>query len=170
MDGQGGPAPLPVPEITQVGLVVADLEATMAAYHRLLGWGPWNVYEYTAANLTELTVRGEPVEASYLGAETRAGPIGFELLQPLEGPTLYREWLDQHGEGFHHLGCMLPSREAAARLVASLGASGAEVIGSGRVGEDLEFFYLDTQPALKLVIETGGGHSQDTIDPVRVFP
>lgn len=166
----GGPAPLLVSEITQVGLVVEDLQATMEAYHQLLGWGPWNVYEYTAANLTELRVRGEAVEASYLGAETQAGPVGFELLQPLEGPSLYREWLERHGEGFHHLGCMVPSREAAARLVGRIGGCGAEVIGSGRVGADLEFFYLDTRPALKLMIETGGGHSHGTIESVRFYP
>ena len=31
--------------ITQVSLVVRDLDASMRAYHEAFGWGPWKVFE-----------------------------------------------------------------------------------------------------------------------------
>ena len=71
--------------IGHVHLQVSGLASADSFYHRLLGWGPWNVYEYTSANLTEMTVRGELVESSYLGAETQAGPVGFVLARLAAG-------------------------------------------------------------------------------------
>ena len=48
-----------------------------------------------------------------LGAECHAGPVVFELLQPLEGPSIYKEWLEERGEGLHHVACMRPTHEQA---------------------------------------------------------
>jgi Transposase IS116/IS110/IS902 family len=41
-----------MPQITQVGVVVRDLQATMEAYHAALGWGPWRVYEHRPRRCT----------------------------------------------------------------------------------------------------------------------
>jgi methylmalonyl-CoA/ethylmalonyl-CoA epimerase len=103
-------------------------------------------------------------------AETRAGTIAFELLQPLgDGPNPYREWLDTHGEGLHHIACMTPSDDAAAAMQARLVAAGAHELTSGTVGDSLRFAFLDV-PALKVIVETGTGHSQDLVQPLRTFP
>ena len=45
-----------------------------------------------------------------------AGPVVFELLQPLDGPSIYKEWLEEHGEGLQHIACMRPTREEADEL------------------------------------------------------
>src|SRR5262249_58207049 len=86
--------------------VVKDLRKTMEMYHQALGWGPWNVYEHKPPLLHSTELRGKPTPFTMLGAEVQAGPIGFELLQPLDGPSIYKEWLEQKGEGLHHLACM----------------------------------------------------------------
>ena len=51
-----------------------------------------------------------------LGAETHVGDMGFELLQPLEGPSIYRDWLDEHGEGLHHVAVMLHDFDESTEL------------------------------------------------------
>ena len=89
--------------ITQVAAVVRDLRSSLEAYHKALGWGPWNVYEHKPPMLHSTELHGKPTEFTMLGAECHAGPIVFELLQPLEGPSIYKEWLDEHGEGLHHV-------------------------------------------------------------------
>jgi methylmalonyl-CoA/ethylmalonyl-CoA epimerase len=33
------------------------------------------------------------------------------LLQPVDGPSIYKEWLDEHGEGLHHIAVMRPTSE-----------------------------------------------------------
>jgi methylmalonyl-CoA/ethylmalonyl-CoA epimerase len=50
------------PEITQVAIVVRDLEAAMEAYHRLLGWGPWQVYDFRPPLYGDLKHHGEPAD------------------------------------------------------------------------------------------------------------
>jgi catechol 2,3-dioxygenase-like lactoylglutathione lyase family enzyme len=159
-----------IPQITQVAIVVKDLQATMEAYHKTLGWGPWSVYEHKPPALNHLRLHGKPVEFSMLGAETQVGPIAFELLQPLAGPSVYREWLDAHGEGLHHVACMMHSKEEATALKERFDGLGIETLTSGRLGDDLEFYYFDTQPLLKMILETGSGHSKELAEPIRVYP
>jgi methylmalonyl-CoA/ethylmalonyl-CoA epimerase len=136
-----------IPEITQIALVVKDLRATMEAYHHTLGWGPWYVYEHKPPAYEDLRFHGEPVEYSVLGAETQVGPIAFELFQPLDGPSPWREWLDTQGEGLHHVACMVHSKEEAAAVKKRFDDLGIETLTSGRHGDDLDFYYFDTRPS-----------------------
>lgn len=159
-----------VPQITQVAVVVRDLDATMAAYYRTFGWGPWSVYEHRPPAYQDLTFHGKPADYAVLGAETEVGPIAFELLQPVYGESPYQEWLDTHGEGLHHVACMTPNRDGAAKLVQCLTDLGAETITSGRLGDALEFYFLDARRHLKMIVETGSGHSKELVRPLRVYP
>jgi methylmalonyl-CoA/ethylmalonyl-CoA epimerase len=141
----------------------------MEQYTKLLGWGPWNVYRYEPPRLHHTVVRGEAVPYTMLGAETHVGELGFELLQPLEGPSIYREWLDEHGEGLHHLALMLHSFEESTQLKERFRKLGAEVLMGGRIDDTIEFYYLDTEPALKVIMESGSGHAIE-LEPDYVYP
>lgn len=154
--------------ISQVAVVVEDLQKTMEQYTELLGWGPWNVYRHEPPRLHGTTLRGEEVEYSMLGAETRVGEIGFELLQPLEGPSIYREWLERHGAGLHHVAVMLHGFDESAELKKRFDQAGAPVLMGGRIGETIEFYYLDTEPSLKIILESGSGHAIDLV-PDHVY-
>ena len=48
-------------------------------------------------------------------------------------------------------------------------ARGAKVLMGGRIGDTIEFYYLDTEPTLKFVLESGSGHAID-LTPVRTYP
>jgi hypothetical protein len=39
----------------------------------------------------------------------------------------------------------------------------------GRIGETIEFYYLDTEPMLKVIIESGSGHAVD-LTPAYTYP
>jgi hypothetical protein len=39
----------------------------------------------------------------------------------------------------------------------------------GRIGDTIEFYYLDTEPMLKFILESGSGHAID-LTPSRVYP
>lgn len=155
------------PAITQIGVVVHDLQATMEAYHSALGWGPWRIHEHRAPELHDLRLHGERSEFSMLTAETEVGPISFELIQPLDGPSPYSEWLQAHGEGLHHVAYSVGSTEEVHRLAANLAGQGAELLTRGKLN-DVEFFYFDTQPLLKMIIETAT--AGDIGEPARIYP
>lgn len=152
--------------ITQICIVVRDIDKTMREYSERLGWGPWKVYEHVSPVLHDTHLRGEAEEYSMLGAETMVGDIGYELIQPLSGNTIYQEFLDKHGEGVQHIGVMKHSEAESEALIQDVGAD--KVMG-GRIGENIEYYYLDTQDSLGVVIESGTGHAID-LKPVRVFP
>ncbi len=89
--------------MTQVAIVAKDLRKTIETYHRMLGWGPWNVYVLKPPRLHHTIVRGKSLHYTMQIAETHVGPIGFEIIEPLEGPSIYKEFLEQKGEGLHHV-------------------------------------------------------------------
>lgn len=144
--------------ITQVAVVVKDLRKTMEAYHKTLGWGPWSVYEHKPPVLHDTTLHGKNVAYSMLGAEVHCDPIDFEILQPLEGPSIYKEFLEQKGEGLHHVSVVSP-RENVHAALDDFRHQGVGVAMSGRLGDNIEFYYMDTEPMLKMVAETVSGHA-----------
>lgn len=154
----------PKHEITQICIVVRDIERSMKEYTERLGWGPWKVFEYGPPLLHDTHLRGEPAEFTMIGAETMVGGIGFELIQPTGGNSIYQEFLDRHGEGVQHIAIMKHSKEDSDELIADVGA--ASIMG-GSTGADIEFYYLDTQDTLGVTIESGTGHAID-IQPTRV--
>jgi len=155
--------------ISQIAVVVNDLKRTMEQYTSLLGWGPWHVYRHEPPRLHGTMVRGESVEYTMLGAETHVGEMGFELLQPLEGPSIYKEWIEQHGEGLHHVAVMLHDFAESTEFKRRFEQFGAPILMSGRIGETIEFYYLDTEPSLKIILESGSGHAIDLV-PDEVYP
>jgi methylmalonyl-CoA/ethylmalonyl-CoA epimerase len=155
--------------ISQIAVVANDLQKTIEQYTALLGWGPWNVYRHEPPRLHDTVVRGEEVAYTMLGAETHVGDMGFEVLQPLEGESIYKEWLDEHGEGLHHVAVMLRDFDESTQLKQKFASVGAEVLMGGRIGETIEFYYLDTEPSLKIILESGSGHAIDLV-PDYVYP
>lgn len=165
-DGGRASAPLP---ISQIAIVVRDIDQALEAYTRVLGWGPWNVYEHKPPALHDTYLHGEPTEYTMLGAETHVGPIVVELLQPVHGPSIYKEWLEEHGEGLHHIAVMRPTPEESDATRAHFAGLDAGVLMEGRIGETIQFYYLDTEPLLKVILESGTGHAVD-LTPVRTYP
>ena len=155
--------------ISQIAIVVRDMDASLKAYTENLGWGPWSVFDYKPPLLHDTMVRGEPVEYRMIGAETKVDGLGFELIQPVSGPSIYQEFLDAHGEGVQHIACMKHSEQDSSLMQEHWRSNGAEVLMSGRIGDSIEFYYLDTAPMLKFVLESGSGHAID-LKPTYVYP
>ena len=166
--GQIVPPPTPM-KITQIAVVVRDIEAALETYTRTLGWGPWSVFDYKPPLLHDTRVKGEPVEYRMIGAEASVDGLGFELIQPVSGPSIYQEFLDAHGEGVQHIACMKHDVHDSELVRRHWHDNGAEVLMSGRIGDSIEFYYLDTAPMLKFVLESGSGHAID-LKPTRIYP
>jgi methylmalonyl-CoA/ethylmalonyl-CoA epimerase len=162
-------APAQPMAISQIAIVVNDMEEALERYHRLLGWGPWNVYRHEWPMLHDTHLHGESVAYSMIGAETHVGPVVAELIQPLEGPSIYKEWLEERGEGLHHIACMRPNIEESDAMKDRFGAMGAKPLMGGRIGSGIEFYYLDTEPLLKVIIESGTGHAVE-LEPAYRYP
>src|SRR5271157_4340920 len=113
-------------KITQIAVVVRDMDTALKSYTETLGWGPWSVFDYKPPLLHDTRVRGEAVEYRMIGAETSVDGLGFELIQPVSGPSIYQEFLDSHGEGVQHIACMKHSYEDSSLVREHWHSNGAE--------------------------------------------
>jgi methylmalonyl-CoA/ethylmalonyl-CoA epimerase len=146
------PAPLAGLPVAQVGILVPDLAAGIATWSALLGADDWLVYTYGPETVPRLGYRGAEGTFRMRVALTGSGPQ-VELIESLEGPSIYTEWISEHGYGLHHLGFRVPSAEAAVREVTA-GGIGLLQSGSG-YGQngDGGFAYFDTQEIVGVIVE-----------------
>jgi methylmalonyl-CoA/ethylmalonyl-CoA epimerase len=148
--------------ISKIAVVVNDIDAAMNAYQKALGWGPWQVSEHAAPKLHDQQLRGKPSDYTMIGAKYEVQPgLVFELVQPLEGDSIYQEHLERHGEGVHHIAFIQRSSRESDALKERFIDAGYPVTMSGRIGETIEFFYLDTEPLLHFVAESVSGKESE---------
>lgn len=97
-------AELRLPPATQIGVVVRDLDATVEFLSSMLGLGPFTTYEFQP----EKHWYKEELCPLRLGmAKAMWGSLELELIQPLEGMGLHKEFLETRGEGLQHLGFLV---------------------------------------------------------------
>jgi len=137
-------------EISQVAVVVKDLQRAMENYWKTLGIGPWSVYTFAPPALREPEVRRKSVHYSMRLALTKVGLVELELIEPLEGPSIYKEFLAKKGEGLHHLGFVVDDLDGA---LAAFSNMGIDILMSGKWGDVSEYYYMDTEPVLGIIYE-----------------
>jgi 4-hydroxyphenylpyruvate dioxygenase-like putative hemolysin len=115
-------------KVASVHWVVKDLERVKA------GWGKlgFPAMEVTHPRLSDLVHRGQAGRFDRKLGWHRHGTVTWEWIESLAGPTVYEEFLNDHGEGFHHLGFDVPDIDAA---IVSWAALGVPVVQSGAWGE-----------------------------------
>jgi methylmalonyl-CoA/ethylmalonyl-CoA epimerase len=136
----------------QIGIVVRDLDAAMARHDAVLGEGAWLVVENGPQNLHGLHVRGEPRDFS-MRLALRGSEPQLELLQPVAGDDILREWLGRHGEGLHHLGVLVDSVDQTITAMRGHGVACLQHgYGFGADGSGA-FAYFDTERELGYLVE-----------------
>lgn len=158
-------------KIDQICVVVRDVRKAMKAYWETVGIGPWKLYEYGGEHLEEMSYHGKPANFKFLMALTTVGDVGFELIQPLEGDSIYQDFLDKYGEGVQHLQMVVDDIDKA---MAAAEANGIPIIQFGRrhKGAGMPgFAYLDTEESLHTTFEfVQGGGGNEPLEPIESYP
>jgi methylmalonyl-CoA/ethylmalonyl-CoA epimerase len=155
-----------VGQIGQVGVVVRDLDKSLRKFHEVFGIGPWDIYKYAPPEMRESTFRGQRSEWSILAAFTWVGNVQLELIQPLTGPSIYYEHLENKGEGLHHIKEYVSD---CREVVEDFKRKDISVIQSGKFGLG-EFYYFDTEPVLGVSFEIGSSGGRKHRGPDRRYP
>jgi len=92
---------LNLPRVSQIGVVVGEMDRAVDYYESVFGLEPFTVYEFVPDKHWYME---EPSPLKILMGKSMWGDVEWELLQPLEGKSLHQEFLDTHGEGLQHLG------------------------------------------------------------------
>ncbi len=88
-----------IESIEHVGVLVRDLDRAMEHYTNDLGMGPWAVYTLSPDSVRDMTVHGKEQGYVYKLALCNVGPVLYELMESVQGPTIYEEFLSECGEG-----------------------------------------------------------------------
>ncbi len=139
------------PKVSQYAIVVRDLRAVSAYWHKL----GFPEMTYTHGPLTDLEYRGQKGQFDQELGWHRHGKVTYEWIQALKGPTVYDDFLKTHGEGIHHLGVDVPDMDKAIADWKRLGYPVSQAGGWGDKGKpgSGRFAYIDTEPAGGLTIE-----------------
>jgi methylmalonyl-CoA/ethylmalonyl-CoA epimerase len=141
-------------DMVQICVVVKNLENAMRQYSTVFGIEDFIVYKVDSDNVAGITDRGEPAKsyAVQVGMARLGGAV-IELLEPLRGQSMYQDFLDQHGEGVHHVGLMVDNYGDAVKGLTRHGLPvtvDGPIVGESRTGR---FTYFDTQEKLGTTFE-----------------
>lgn len=148
--------------VDQIGILVPHLEGAVPTYAKGFGVATWQAWTYDHQSMRASAFRGDPGSFAMKLALGGADPQ-IELIEPVNGPSIYAEHLERHGYGLHHVGCRVDDLEAG------IEQSGYPVLQSG-VGYGRDgtggFAYLDTEKELKVIVELIEV-PQERMDPER---
>ena len=114
----------------------------------------------SATGPEEMRYRGSSAEFSFLVAGTsKPGLAAFWLCQPLEGPSLYRDLVEEGIPGPHFMTVWRKTEAESAAVKAWFTSKGATELMSARAEGSIEFTFLDTRRLCGLILETGSGTS-----------
>ena len=136
----------------QICVVSRDLQRTIEGMTRL-GLGPWQVFTCGRDLVTDTTYRGRPAEMTFRLALAFSGSMMWEVIQPVDGPTTYADFLDRHGEGLHHVlvDCNGVPWDERLRLFEG---RGYQIVQSGVFAGQVPFAYFSTEDDTSATIET----------------
>lgn len=145
------PSRIDLGPVVQVGIVVRDAEAAVQAWSQRFQMDPPKIIDWppneTLAQSS--TYRGNPGNFRMRLAFLETGPVQLEFIQPLEGGNIYSEFLEEKGEGIHHLLFLVDDpKKVASDLDVEIIQSGGSTLNPGAL-----WTYLDTAELLGCIIE-----------------
>jgi len=160
-------AKVKVKKITQVAIVVKDVLLVAQNYWNILGIGPWTGYNWEAPLVYDRTYHGKPAWSREKIIRARVEDVELELMQPLDGPSLYRDFLDVHGEGLHHLQFAADNLDETVRILTE--EYGFPSLQSGCAGDSRAYNYIDSKPLHTIwePVQAGGSINRE---PDIVYP
>lgn len=150
---QVSPSEIKVKAVTQVGIVVEDVEKVAHNYWTVFGIGPWDIITCGPPALYNRVYQGRPVYYIAKIGFAKVGSVELELLEPVEGCSIYHDFILEHGEGANHLQYLIDDVAEFDRHVEIMSEKGIPVLMGGRFGSEIHFAYLDSVAALGTIWE-----------------
>jgi len=136
--------------VTQVGLLVHDIEKTAQVYADFLGVAKPEIRVTDVIEKSQAKFKGGPTKARAKLAFFKVGEgLDLELIEPDHEPSTWREDLDRRGEGVHHIAFRIKGMK---EKVADLQQENMPLVQSGEYTGG-RYAYVDAHRDLKVLIE-----------------
>ncbi len=137
------------PVVTQIGMVVRDIDKSIDHYCEIFGLPRPSVIITDEYDQAKTNYRGKPSYARAKLAFFNFGQVQIELIEPIGEPSTWKEGLDEKGEGVHHIAFQVKGTD---QVVACLESKGIPLVQQGHYTGGM-YSYLDSSEKLGVVLE-----------------
>jgi len=133
------PTDIQLPGLHHIGMVVRDRDATIRHYKEILGLKSFFTYDVPPMPNYSF-VNGKPTTFELRVGFASLGNTLLELLQPLDQASPHFDFLEEHGEGLHHIGFIVPNLDD---YLAKMEGKGLYILGEwGEPSVNIKTVYL----------------------------
>ncbi len=141
--------PLGTTTVTQVAIIVRDIEAKAHAWAHILGLSMPAIIVTDPVEVAQTEYRGQSSPARAKLAFFNLGQVSLELIEPIGGPSTWQEHLDAHGESLHHIAFQIQGMQDK---LTYLDANSIPLVQRGEY-KGGRYAYVDGTQTLGLVLE-----------------
>jgi methylmalonyl-CoA/ethylmalonyl-CoA epimerase len=138
----------PFQTVHHICIAVEDVDRAIAWYESV-GIGPWHDYP-ALSEFIDLDVPDLDGFHELIYKWTMIGDLQLQLVQPGDGGTPQREFLDAGGPGVYHVGFVVEDADRAEREAEALGL---RATARGRRSDGSGFTYFDTRSRAGVTLE-----------------
>lgn len=144
---------LTFPQILHLGYVVADRDAAVLAYEKIMGVTNFSLYEFAPESANCM---GEIITDCCLKIAMGTTETGMvvELIEPVTGKTPHAKFLIDGHEGLHHIAYRVPNFEEWKEYLLSI--DGAKVVFAAKAEDEIrgsrQCLYVEL-PGISEIIE-----------------
>lgn len=135
--------------VTQVGIIVRDIETKARAWSEILGLPMPEIIITDTVDKAQTEYNGKSTPARAKQAFFHTGQLDVDLIEPIDGPSTWKDQLDQHGDSLHHIAFQVKGMQ---EKVAYLGSKGVPLLQRGEYTGG-RYAYLDGIAQLGTVLE-----------------
>jgi methylmalonyl-CoA/ethylmalonyl-CoA epimerase len=135
--------------ITQVGIIVRDIEARARAWSDILGLPMPDIQVTDTVDLAHTEYHGAPSTARAKLAFFHLGQVDVELIEPIGEPSTWNDQLQQHGDSLHHIAVQIKGMQDK---LAYLDSKGMRLLQRGDYTGG-RYAYVDGQAQLGTILE-----------------
>jgi len=135
--------------ITQVGIMVKNIEQSIDIYSRIFGIEKPPIIITDDYELAHTIYNGQPSRAKAKLAFFNMGQVQIELIEPIGEPSTWKDHLDSRGESVHHLAFVVPDTDKALTFLSDQGIA-VEQQGDYAGGR---YTYVNSVPQLGVALE-----------------
>ena len=128
---------------SHLGIVVKDAQETSQVLSSSWKIGPWTTVDYVAP--AEAMIVGDAFRLKLMYA--KFGDMTLELLEPVEGKSIWADFLKTQGGGLHHIAFKVSDYKGS---MAEVKARGGELLVSAGFG-DSRWSYFRVPPSQVIV-------------------
>ena len=135
--------------IRQVGIIVKDIEARARAWSDILGLPMPEIIITDAVDVAQTEYKGASTPARAKLAFFHMGQVDLELIEPIDGPSTWRDQLEHHGDSLHHIAFQI---KGMGEKLLYLQAKGVPLIQRGEYTGG-RYAYVDGTDQLGVILE-----------------